>query len=113
LTGADKYTLHFDADKFPPVSAFWSVTMYDDLRKTLVDNPINRYLINSPMLPSLTRDKDRGVTIYVQRDSPGKAKEANWLPTPAGPFYAVMRLYLPKPEALDGTWTQPSMVKAK
>ena len=113
LSGADAYTLHFDADTLPPVGAFWSITMYDDKRKTLVDNPIHRYLINSPMLSTLARDTDGGVTIYIQHDSPGKAKEPNWLPSPAGRFYAVMRLYLPKPEALDGTWQQPPLVKVK
>lgn len=113
LNGSHAYRLHFDADKFPPVNAFWSVTMYDGKRKTLVENPLNRYLINSPMLPGLARDKDGGLTIYVQHDSPGKGMESNWLPSPAGPFFAVMRLYLPKAEALDGTWTEPAMVKVK
>jgi len=112
LAGSHAYTLHFGPDGLPPVNAFWSVTMYDGKRMTLVENPINRYLINSPMLPSLALDPDGGLTLYVQHDSPGKAKESNWLPSPAGPFYAVMRLYLPKPEALDGTWKEPPMVSA-
>ena len=111
LDGNHAYTLHFWLDELPPVNAFWSVTMYDGKRMTLVENPINRYLINSPMLLSLARDKDGGLTLYVQHESPGKAKESNWLPAPAGPFYVVMRLYLPKPEALDGTWKEPPMVK--
>ena len=112
LSGSHAYTLHFGPNQLPPVNAFWSVTMYDAKWMTLVENPINRYLINSPMLPGLIRDKDGGLTLYVQHDSPGKAKEPNWLPSPAGPFYAVMRLYLPKPEALDGTWKEPPMVNA-
>ena len=61
---------------------------------------MNRYLINSPMLPSLKKDADGGVTLYIQHASPGKDKESNWLPAPAGPFFAAMRLYWPKPEAL-------------
>ena len=111
LDGSHAYTLRFGPDQLPPVNAFWSVTMYDGKRMTLVENPINRYLINSPMLPSLVRDKDGGLTLHVQHESPGKEKESNWLPSPAGPFYAVLRLYLPKPEALDGTWKEPPMVK--
>jgi hypothetical protein len=112
LSGSHAYTLHFALDGLPPVNAFWSLTMYDGVRQTLVENPLNRYLINSPMLPILVRDKDGGLTLYVQHESPGKAKEPNWLPSPAGPFYAVMRLYLPKPEVLDGTWKEPPMVSA-
>jgi hypothetical protein len=111
LTGRHAYTLRFEPDGLPPVDAFWSVTVYDGIRQTLVENPLNRYLINSPMLPGLARDKDGGLTILIQRDSPGKAKESNWLPAPEGPFYVVMRLYLPKPEVLDGTWKEPPMVR--
>jgi hypothetical protein len=112
LSGADNYTLTFPAGQLPPVNAFWSVTMYRMPESLLVDNPIDRYLINSPMLPGLVKDPDCGVTIYVQNSSPGTNKEANWLPAPAGPFVAALRLYWPKTEALDGTWTPPKMVKA-
>jgi hypothetical protein len=109
LDGAKhQYRLPLPADQPLPAKAFWSVTMYDgDL--LLVANPINRYLINSSMLPSLKRDADGGLTLHIQRESPGKDKESNWLPAPNGPFYAVLRLYLPKPEALDGTWKQPPL----
>jgi hypothetical protein len=113
LSGAGAYTIRFDADKMPPANAFWSVTMYDGVKQSLVDNPIGRYLINSPMLPGMTRDRDGGLTLYIQKDSPGKGKEANWLPAPAGEFYLVLRLYLPKPEALDGTWKEPAVTKVK
>ncbi|WP_319431327.1 DUF1254 domain-containing protein [Mycobacterium sp. RTGN5] len=112
LTGADSYTLTFAAGELPPVNAFWSVTMYKMPESLLVDNPIDRYLINSPMLADLVKDPDGGVTIYVQHSSPGADREANWLPAPAGPFVAAMRLYWPKDEALDGTWQPPKMVKA-
>jgi hypothetical protein len=73
----------------------------------LVANPINRYLLNSPMLPDFVHEADGGITLYIQHDSPGKAREPNWLPAPKGPFVAVMRLYWPKAEALDGTWKLP------
>lgn len=104
-----RYTLRFAPKQLPPVNAFWSVTMYELPSKLLSENPLHRYLINSPMLPKLKRDKDGGVTLYIQHESPGKAKEANWLPAPNGPFYAAMRLYWPKPEALSGEWKAPPL----
>jgi hypothetical protein len=103
------YTLHFAPGQLPPVNAFWSITMYKLPESLLVANPLNRYLINSPMLPHLKRDADGGLTLYIQKDSPGKTKEANWLPAPDGPFIMWMRLYWPKPEALDGTWKNPPL----
>ena len=88
LTGANKYVYQFAKDQLPPVNAFWSLTMYELPQSLLVANPINRYLINSPMLPSLVPDKDGGYTFYVQNESPGADKESNWLPAPKGPFVA-------------------------
>ena len=111
LDGANRYTMRFASGRLPPVNAFWSLTMYELPSSLLVANPINRYLINSPMLPQFVKDADDGITLYFQNDSPGKDKEANWLPAPKGPFQVFMRLYWPKPEALDGTWTQPPMTK--
>jgi hypothetical protein len=104
------YTLTFPGDALPPANAFWSLTMYDAKNKLLVANPINRYLINSAMLPGLKKAADGSLTIYIQRDSPGAAKEPNWLPAPDGNFYLVMRLYLPKPTAIRGQWQQPPVV---
>jgi hypothetical protein len=109
LNGANRYTVRFAADQLPPVNAFWSLTMYGLPASLLVANPINRYLINSPMLPDLKRDADGGLTLYIQQDSPGKDKEPNWLPAPSGPFIVFMRLYWPKEAALDGKWKQPPM----
>jgi hypothetical protein len=106
------YTLTFAKGSLPPVNAFWSVTMYDGKTQFLIENPINRYLINSPMLPKLKHDADGGLTLLIQNDSPGKDKESNWLPAPKGPFAMYMRLYWPKEEALDGKWTAPP-VKAR
>jgi hypothetical protein len=111
LTGANNYTLTFAPGRLPPVNAFWSVTMYKLPESLLAENPINRYLINSPMLPNLVKNPDGSLTIYVQNASPGAEKEPNWLPAPAGPFQMFMRLYWPKPEALDGSWTPPKAVK--
>lgn len=106
-----RYTLHFAKGQFPPVNAFWSLTMYDLPEQLLVKNPINRYLINSPMLPNLKLEPDGGLTIYIQADSPGKDKEANWLPAPKAPFMLAMRYYLPKPDLIDGAWKSPAVVR--
>jgi hypothetical protein len=109
----DRFTLTFPSGQFPPVNAFWSVTMYDAKTQLLVENPMGRYLINSPMLPDLKRNDDGSLTIYIQKDSPGREKEPNWLPAPDGPIYIAMRLYWPKAEALDGRWKPPAVEPAK
>ena len=108
---AHRYTLHFVKDELPQVNAFWSLTMYELPSSLLVANPLNRYLLNSPMMPTFKKDKDGGLTFYIQYKSPGKEKESNWLPAPNGPFMCVMRLYWPKQNALDGTWKNPQIQK--
>ena len=113
LDGANRYTLRFGADQLPPANAFWSLTMYEMPASLLVANPINRYLLNSTMLSDFVRDADDGITLYIQHDSPGKDKEANWLPAAKGPFTANMRIYWPKPEALDGSWKLPPLIRVK
>jgi hypothetical protein len=120
LDGAKhRYTLTFPAGQMPPVNAFWSVTMYDGKTQLLIRNPINRYLINSPMLPSMKKNADGSLTMYIQKDSPGKDKESNWLPAPDGPIYLVMRLYWPKTEAPsilppgEGTWSPPGLARVQ
>lgn len=107
------YTLRFEPGEFPPVNAFWSVTLYKLPESLLSANPLNRYLINSPMLSDLKKDADGGLTIHIQHESPGNEKEFNWLPTPDGPFWMAMRLYWPEPEALDGTWKAAALNKVK
>jgi hypothetical protein len=113
------YTLTFPAGQLPPVNAFWSVTMYDGKTQLLIENPINRYLINSPMLPSMKKNADGSLTLYIQHKSPGADKEANWLPAPNGPIYTAMRLYWPKTEAPSilpvgkGTWQPPGIKVAQ
>jgi hypothetical protein len=105
-----RYELTFPAGQLPPVGAFWSVTMYASPSSLLVANPINRYLINSTMLPDMKREKDGALTIYIQSEEPGWGTPAsNWLPAPKGEFIVVMRLYWPKQEAIDGTWMAPPL----
>ncbi len=113
LDGSNRYTLRFAPGQLPPVHSFWSMTMYEQPASLLVANPLNRYLLNSPMLPQFKRDADGGLTFIIQHDSPGKDKEPNWLPAPSGPFSMIMRLYWPKDAALSGEWVAPKLVQAR
>lgn len=110
LDGLDKWSLRFAPGRWPPVDFFWSITMYALPDRGLVPNAINRYSLGD-RTPGLKADADGGLTIWFQHDSPGPERESNWLPTPAGPFYFVARLYGPKAEALDKRWTLPPLVK--
>jgi len=107
----NNYTLTFKKGELPPVKAFWSLSMYDGKTQLFIHNPLDRYLLNSGMVDDFVYNKDGSLTLYIQKDSPGKALEANWLPAPDGPFYCVMRLYGPEEQALSGEWVNPPMVK--
>ncbi len=115
LDGASsKYTLTFPEGGLPPVHAFWSITVYDGKTQLLIENPINRYLINSPMLPELMTNPDGSLTLYIQKDEPTESEQkANWLPAPNGPIYMVMRLYSPKEEVLEGKWAPPGIQRVE
>lgn len=114
------YTLTFAANQLPPVNSFWSVTMYYSDNQLLVENPINRYLVNSPMLADMKKNADGSLTLYIQHDSPGKDKESNWLPAPNGPIYLALRMYWPVPASESasvlppgkGTWQPPGIMVA-
>ena len=103
----NSYKIVFEADQLPPVSAFWSLTMYDGKTQLLVENSLERYLLNSTMMDQFVIEEDGSLTLYIQKDSPGKTLEANWLPAPKGPFYLVLRLYGPQEAALTGKWVPP------
>ena len=109
LTGENRYELRFAPGQLPPVDAFWSLTMYEQPSSLLVANPLNRYLLNSTMMAQFHRDPDGGLTLLLQHESPGKDKESNWLPAPPGAFSAILRLYLPKADALEGKWVAPAL----
>jgi hypothetical protein len=107
--GANKYTMHFNKGELPPVDGFWSLTMYN-AEYFFVDNPLNRYTLSTRN--KLKKNKDGSIDLYIQKDSPGKSKESNWLPAPAGKFILMLRLYWPKetaPSILDGTWKPPAV----
>ena len=103
------YELHFNKGDLPPNRAFWSLTMYDGKTQLLVANPLKRYLLNSTALKSYKYGSDGSLTLYVSRENPGAAKQSNWLPAPDGPFYSILRVYLPDEAVLKGTWKQPPM----
>ena len=92
---------------------FRSQVTIDLPAQLLVDNPLDRYLINSTMLDTLKRDAEGGITLYLQSTSPGKGKESIWLPTPKGPFFAVLRNYWPDPIVVEGKWQAPKLQRAQ
>jgi hypothetical protein len=107
-SGANKYVMHFDQGKLPPVDGFWSLTMYD-AGYFFVDNPLNRYTLSARN--KLKVNADGSVDLYLQHENPGKDKVSNWLPAPSDKFILMLRLYWPKetpPSLLDATWTIPA-----
>jgi hypothetical protein len=110
LDGANRYTIHFDKGAMPPVNAFWSITLYD-AEGFQVGNVQNRFTLSSWM--ALKCNADESLDLHFQNESPGKDKEANWLPAPKAPFNLTMRLYAPQPDALTGKWNPPAIKKAK
>ena len=112
-SGANKYVMHFEKGQTPPVDGFWSLTMYN-AAYFFVANPLNKYTV-SPR-DNLKYNEDGSLDIYIQHESPGKEKEANWLPAPNDQFKLMLRLYWPKekaPSILDGTWTPPAAKEVK
>jgi hypothetical protein len=107
-----RYNVHFPAGQLPPTRFFWSISMYDLKDFNLVENPIKRYSIGD-RTAGLQYGKDGSLTLYVQKDSPGKDKESNWLPAPDRPFCMTMRLYGASEEALDGTWKMPTVASER
>jgi len=111
-SGANKYVVHFEKGGFPPVNGFWSITMYDK-DYFFVPNPINRYTVSARN--KFKTNPDGSVDLYIQHESPGKDKEANWLPAPKDEFVLMMRNYWPKekaPTILDGSWKPPEVKQA-
>ncbi len=109
LDGRANYAIHFEKDQIPPAGAFWSITLYDK-DGFQVANSLNRFAVSSWM--PFQHNADGSLDLYFQNESPGKDKEANWLPAPDGPYNLTMRLYAPKAAALTGKWNPPPVVKA-
>ena len=113
LNGANNYTLTFAKGQTPPVNGFWSITMYEiDQGWWFVPNALNKFTVSLRDNPRF--NADGSLTLYFQNQSPGKDKEANWLPAPKGDFLPMIRMYWPKesnPSILDGSWTPPQIQK--
>ena len=112
LDGRKVYRLHFPAGQLPPVNAFWSLTLYDGRTQLLSANPIQRYAVGDRS-PDLRYDADGGLTLLLQPHAPEAARQGNWLPTPEGPFNLLLRLYLPKAGALDGSYRLPTIERVE
>ena len=110
LDGTNKYILHFDKNGMPPANAFWSVTLYDP-EGFQVANSLNRFAVSSWM--PFKYNADGSLDLYFQNESPGKDKEANWLPAPKSGFNLTMRIYAPKSEALTGKWNPPPVTRSQ
>jgi hypothetical protein len=110
LDGTSKYSIHFEKGATPPVNAFWSITLYDR-EGFQVANILNRFAVSSWM--PFKYNADGSLDLYFQNESPGKDKEANWLPAPKEPFNLTMRLYAPKPDALTGRWNPPPVTRVQ
>jgi hypothetical protein len=111
--GANQYVMHIDKGQSPPAQGFWSLTMYD-AEYFFVPNTLNRYTVSSRS--KFKANKDGSVDVYIQKDSPGKDKESNWLPAPKGKFILMLRLYWPKetpPSIIDGSWKPPAVKKVQ
>jgi hypothetical protein len=108
---ANRYTVTFEKGNLPPVKAFWSLTMYDGKTQLFIENPLDRYLLNSTTMDQFQLEKDGSLSLLIQKDPPGKNKQSNWLPAPDGPFYMVLRLYGPEAAALEGVWAPPPAVR--
>ena len=108
LDGANQYIIHFEKGATPPARAFWSITLYD-ADGFQVANVLNRFAVSSWM--PFRYNADGSLDLYFQSDSPGKDKEANWLPAPKAPFNLTMRLYSPQSDALTGKWNPPPVKK--
>jgi hypothetical protein len=105
LSGANKYVLHFDKDKMPPVSVFWNMSMYDE-KEFFIENDFKRYSIGSTT-DGLKTSPDGSITILIQNERPQDT--SNWLPAPTGSFNLTMRLYGSQTPILDGSYRLPGI----
>jgi hypothetical protein len=112
LNGAHRYTVTFAKDGTPPVTGFWSLTLYD-AEHFFAPNDLGRYSLGTKN-KALRTGPDGSLTLYIQAEPPSDALRANWLPAPAGADLSLyLRAYGPKTAVLDDTWTPPAVVKSR
>jgi hypothetical protein len=107
MNGQNLYAVNFVKGQLPPVKGFWSLTLYND-RHLFKANPLHRYSLGTKN-KTLKYNPDGSLTLYASATSPGKDKEANWLPAPNGTFSLYLRGYWADKAMLDGTWTPPTI----
>ncbi len=108
LRGTNRYTVTFARDGMPPVNGFWSLTLYNR-RNVLVQNFIHRYMLHDR--DRFRFEADGSLSLYIQSDWPGESRDCNWLPAPKETFSLVFRMYWPKPEAVQGSWQLPAVIR--
>lgn len=112
LDGRRRWMMRFEPGQLPPVTEFWSLTMYKLPERLLVENPLQRYSIGD-RTSGLKLGADGSLEIYIQNEQPSAGNASNWLPAPAGPFFFVARLYGPKDPVLKGAWKLPRLTELK
>ena len=109
LNGANKYVLHFEKGKLPPVNGFWSLTMYN-AEYFFVANQLNRYTLSQRN--NFNLNPDGSVDLYLEHETPVENLQPNWLPAPEGNFNLILRMYWPKEAVLNGSWEPPAVLPA-
>ena len=110
LDGRQSYEITFAPGQEPPVSGFWSLTLYNE-QHFFHPNDLKRYSLGTKN-KSLKRNADGSFVLHAGAKSPGKENESNWLPAPNGHFSLYIRAYWGKQPILDGSWQPPKIVKA-
>jgi hypothetical protein len=112
--GRKMWQIHFAPGQLPPVSGFWSLTMYErtsDGQSFFTENALKRYAIGN-RTPGLKTNDDGTLDLWIGHDDPGPERQANWLPAPAGAFTMTLRAYLPARSLLNGDYKLPPMTAA-
>ena len=108
LLGANNYKLSLP--KGIPAALFWSVTVYDPVTGSGLDNGQPFPSINTMDKPAA--NADGSTDIYFSPISPGEGK--NWLKTlPDKGFFVILRLYGPTKAFFDQTWKPSDIEKVK
>ena len=104
--GGRSYRLHVPAN--PPVSAFWSLTLYDSATRSMVQNPTNDAARSG--YDEFKMNDDGSLDLYLAPNSERRSEESNWIETvPGRGYYMMFRFYSPTAPLFDGTWVLPDV----